>query len=119
MSEKKIQTTFTLNGDSVQREVPVRMHLTDLLREDLGLTGSHLGCEHGVCGACQVMVDGQVVRGCLTLGVSVEGKTVDTIEGLSDRGDLTRLQQAFLEQFQFLRQRFYSRQLPIRYMELS
>ena len=49
MSEKKIQTTFTLNGDSVQREVPVRMHLTDLLREDLGLTGSHLGCEHGVC----------------------------------------------------------------------
>jgi aerobic-type carbon monoxide dehydrogenase small subunit (CoxS/CutS family) len=97
MSEKKIQTTFTLNGDSVQREVPVRMHLTDLLREDLGLTGSHLGCEHGVCGACQVMVDGQVVRGCLTLGVSVEGKTVDTIEGLSESGQLAVLQQAFLQ----------------------
>ena len=81
MSEKKITTTFTLNGAQVERDVPVRMHLIDMLREDLGLTGSHLGCEHGVCGACQVMVDGQVVRGCLTLGVAVEGKTVDTIGG--------------------------------------
>ena len=68
-----------------------------MLREDLGLTGSHLGCEHGVCGACQVMVDGQVVRGCLTLGVAVQGKTVDTIEGLSDSGQLALLQQAFLQ----------------------
>ena len=97
MSEKKISTTFTLNGASVEREVPVRMHLIDMLREDLGLTGSHLGCEHGVCGACQVLVDGQVVRGCLTLGVSVQGKTVDTIEGLSDSGQLALLQQAFLQ----------------------
>jgi carbon-monoxide dehydrogenase small subunit len=97
MSEKKISTTFTLNGASVEREVPVRMHLIDMLREDLGLTGSHLGCEHGVCGACQVMVDGQVVRGCLTLGVAVQGKTVDTIEGLSDSGQLAVLQQAFLQ----------------------
>ena len=97
MSEKKISTTFTLNGTSVEREVPVRMHLIDMLREDLGLTGSHLGCEHGVCGACQVMVDGQVVRGCLTLGVAVQGKSVDTIEGLSDSGQLAVLQQAFLQ----------------------
>ena len=97
MSEKKISTTFTLNGTSVEREVPVRMHLIDMLREDLGLTGSHLGCEHGVCGACQVMVDGQVVRGCLTLGVAVQGKCVDTIEGLSDSGQLAVLQQAFLQ----------------------
>ena len=97
MSEKKIQTHFKLNGTAVEREVPVRMHLIDLLREDLGLTGSHLGCEHGVCGACQVMLDGQVVRGCLTLGVSVEGKSVDTIEGLSDSGQLAVLQQAFLQ----------------------
>jgi aerobic-type carbon monoxide dehydrogenase small subunit (CoxS/CutS family) len=97
MSEKKITTTFTLNGAQVERDVPVRMHLIDMLREDLGLTGSHLGCEHGVCGACQVMVDGQVVRGCLTLGVAVEGKTVDTIEGLSDSGQLAVLQQAFLQ----------------------
>jgi len=97
MSDSKITTSFTLNGSAVQHDVPVRMHLTDVLREDLGLTGSHLGCEHGVCGACQVMVDGQVVRGCLTLGVSVQGKTVDTIEGLSDSGQLALLQQAFLQ----------------------
>ncbi len=97
MTEKKISTTFTLNGSSVEREVPVRMHLIDMLREDLGLTGSHLGCEHGVCGACQVMIDGQVVRGCLTLGVAVQGKSVDTIEGLSDSGELALLQQAFLQ----------------------
>jgi len=97
MSEKKITTTFTLNGTRVEREVPVRMHLVDMLREDMGLTGSHLGCEHGVCGACQVMVDGKVVRGCLTLGVAVEGKSVDTIEGLSDSGQLAVLQQAFLQ----------------------
>jgi aerobic-type carbon monoxide dehydrogenase small subunit (CoxS/CutS family) len=97
MSEKKITTSFELNGARVEREVPVRMHLIDMLREDLGLTGSHLGCEHGVCGACQVLVDGKVVRGCLTLGVSVEGKTVDTIEGLSDSGELAVLQQAFLQ----------------------
>lgn len=97
MSEKKIDTSFTLNGVPVQRDVPVRMHLIDLLREDLGLTGSHLGCEHGVCGACQVLVNGQVVRGCLTLGVAVAGKSVDTIEGLSDSGQLAVLQQAFLQ----------------------
>ena len=97
MSEKKINTTFELNGARVEREVPVRMHLIDMLREDLGLTGSHLGCEHGVCGACQVMVDGKVVRGCLTLGVAVEGKSVETIEGLSDSGQLAVLQQAFLQ----------------------
>lgn len=97
MSDSKITTSFTLNGSAVQHDVPVRMHLIDVLREDLGLTGSHLGCEHGVCGACQVMVDGQVVRGCLTLAVSVQGKTVDTIEGLSDSGQLALLQQAFLQ----------------------
>ena len=97
MSEKKINTTFELNGARVEREVPVRMHLIDMLREDLGLTGSHLGCEHGVCGACQVMVDGKVVRGCLTLGVAVEGKSVEIIAGLSDSGQLAVLQQAFLQ----------------------
>ena len=97
MSEQKIDLQFTLNGTAQQCQVPVRMHLTDVLREELGLTGSHLGCEHGVCGACQVMVEGQVVRGCLTLGASVHGKTVDTIEGLSDNGQLALLQQAFLQ----------------------
>jgi carbon-monoxide dehydrogenase small subunit len=86
-----------VNGEAVQREVPVRMHLTDFLRESLDLTGSHLGCEHGVCGACQVMVDDEVVRGCLTLAVQAHGKRVDTIEGLSEQGVLAQLQAAFLQ----------------------
>jgi len=97
MSEKKISTRFTLNGMSTEREVPVRLHLVDLLREELGLTGSHLGCEHGVCGACQVMVDGQVVRGCLTLAIQANGKQVQTIEGLTESRELQQLQAAFLE----------------------
>ncbi len=86
-----------INGEAVQREVPVRMHLTDFLRESLDLTGSHLGCEHGVCGACQVMVDDEVVRGCLTLAVQAHGKRIDTIEGLSEKGVLAQLQAAFLQ----------------------
>jgi len=97
MSESTVNTHFTLNGVSVDHAIPARQHLVDYLRECHDLTGSHLGCEHGVCGACQVMVDGQVVRGCLTLAVQVQGRTVDTIEGLSDSGALARLQQAFLE----------------------
>jgi aerobic-type carbon monoxide dehydrogenase small subunit (CoxS/CutS family) len=97
MSESTVKTQFTLNGVSVDQAIPVRLHLVDYLRECHDLTGSHLGCEHGVCGACQVLVDGQVVRGCLTLAVQMQGRTVDTIEGLSDTGALARLQQAFLE----------------------
>lgn len=96
MSDKKMNTALTVNGQRMEREIPVRQHLVDFLREDLGLTGSHLGCEYGVCGACQVMVDGTLVRGCLTLAVQMQDRTVDTIEGLSDRGELQRLQQAFL-----------------------
>ncbi len=86
-----------VNGQVVEREVPARMHLVDFLREELDLTGSHLGCEHGVCGACQVMVDGTLLRGCLTLAVQADGRKVQTIEGLSDSGELARLQRAFLE----------------------
>jgi carbon-monoxide dehydrogenase small subunit len=97
MTDSTIKTQFTLNGVAVQQDIPVRLHLVDFLRECHDLTGSHLGCEHGVCGACQVMVDGQVVRGCLSLAVQVQGRRVDTIEGLSESGELTRLQQAFLE----------------------
>jgi aerobic-type carbon monoxide dehydrogenase small subunit (CoxS/CutS family) len=96
MTEARFKTRVVVNGQTIEREVPVRQHLVDFLREDLGLTGSHLGCEHGVCGACQVMVDGKVVRGCLTLAVQADGKRVDTIEGLSDSGELAALQQAFL-----------------------
>ena len=96
MSERRRTIRTVVNGETLEREVPVRQHLVDFLRDDLGLTGSHLGCEHGVCGACQVMLDGQVQRGCLTLAVQADGRQVDTIEGLSDTGELAQLQQAFL-----------------------
>lgn len=85
-----------VNHERVEREVPVRMHLVDFLREELDLTGSHLGCEHGVCGACQVEVNGEVVRGCLTLAIATQGQQVHTIEGLSESGELKALQDAFL-----------------------
>jgi len=97
MSEFTVKTSFILNGVAVEQAIPARQHLVDYLRDCHDLTGSHLGCEHGVCGACQVMVDGQVVRGCLTLAVQMQGRAVVTIEGLSDRGELSRLQQAFLD----------------------
>jgi aerobic-type carbon monoxide dehydrogenase small subunit (CoxS/CutS family) len=97
MSDRCMHAQFTVNGESMQAQVPVRMHLVDYLREEMGLTGSHLGCEHGVCGACQVMVDGQVVRGCLTLAIQADGKHVQTIEGLTENRELQKLQAAFLK----------------------
>ena len=86
---------LTVNGEAVDESVEPRMTLVDFLRETLGLTGSHVGCEHGVCGACTVRVDGEIVRGCLTLAVQCDGATVETIEGLSDAGTLADLQEAF------------------------
>ena len=93
--EREILTTFALNGTTVTRRIAARKHLIDFLREELGLTGSRVGCEHGVCGACTVRVDGKIVRGCLMLAVQADGRRVDTIEGLSDSGALAELQQAF------------------------
>ena len=90
------QITVTVNGERVTRIVAPRQHLIDFLRE-LGLTGSHASCEHGVCGACTVRVDGEIVRGCLMLAVQTEGCRVDTIEGLSETGEIADLQQAFVE----------------------
>jgi aerobic-type carbon monoxide dehydrogenase small subunit (CoxS/CutS family) len=90
-----VSTTVVVNGVTVTREVEPRQHLIDFLRDELDLTGSHVGCEHGVCGACTVSVDGTIVRGCLTLAVQVDGRRVDTIEGLSDSGELAELQEAF------------------------
>ena len=87
---------LTVNGQPQQRSVRPRQHLVDFLRQQLGLKGSHLGCEHGVCGACTVEVDGRIVRGCLTLAVQAEGCSVRTIEGLSQDGDVRDLQQAFV-----------------------
>lgn len=97
MSEKRHPVSMQVNDERIERPVLVRQHLVDFLREELDLTGSHLGCEHGVCGACQVMVDGEVVRGCLTLAVQADGKHVQTVEGLSDSGELADLQEAFLK----------------------
>ena len=84
-----------VNGESVSERVPVRRNLADFLRLDLGLTGTHVGCEHGVCGACTVRLDGKIIRGCLILTIQANGKRVDTIEGLSDDGHLEDLQAAF------------------------
>ena len=92
-----IETTLTVNGTPTTRRIEPRQHLIDFLREDLGLTGSHTACEHGVCGACTVRVDGKIVRGCLMLAVQAAGCRVDTIEGLSDSGELAELQRAFHE----------------------
>ncbi len=89
--------TLTVNGTQVTRRVAARQHLVDFLREELGLTGSHIGCEHGVCGACTVRVNGDIVRGCLMLAVQADGCAVETIEGLSDSRELERLQKAFHE----------------------
>ena len=93
--ERHLDIELTVNGSTVRRRVAARQHLVDFLREDLGLTGSHAGCEHGVCGACTLRVDGEIVRGCLMLAVQANGCRVDTIEGLSDSGELARLQKAF------------------------
>ncbi|MCL4800908.1 MAG: (2Fe-2S)-binding protein [Burkholderiales bacterium] len=93
--EHTLETTITVNGTRVTRRVSARQHLVDFLREELGLTGAHYGCEHGVCGACTVRVDGEIVRGCLMLAVQANGRTVDTIEGLSDSGEIAGLQAAF------------------------
>ncbi len=95
--EHAVDATLTVNGIKVTRRIPARQHLVDFLREDLGLTGSHIGCEHGVCGACTVRVDGEIVRGCLMLAVQANGCTVETIEGLSDSNELKDLQKAFHE----------------------
>ena len=86
---------LTVNGEAVEEIVEPRTTLVDFLRETLGLTGSHVGCEHGVCGACTVKVDGTIVRGCLFLAVQADGASVETIEGLSDSGEMKKLQEAF------------------------
>ena len=88
MTEETTEISLTVNGEQVTRTVPVRRHLVDFLRLDLNLTGSHLACEHGVCGACTIRVDGVVARGCLMLAVQANGADVVTIEGLSASGEV-------------------------------
>lgn len=88
--------SLTVNGAAISADVLPRTHLVDFLRETLGLTGTHLGCEHGVCGACTLRLDGAIVRGCLVLAVQADGCVVETIEGLSDTGEIADLQAAFI-----------------------
>ena len=87
----------TVNGTRHERSVEPRLLLSDFLRHDLGLTGTHVGCEHGVCGACTVLLDGEAVRSCLVFAVQADGRTVDTVEGLASEGALHPLQRAFHE----------------------
>jgi carbon-monoxide dehydrogenase small subunit len=87
--------SLTVNGERVSAQVLPRLNLADFLREHLGLTGTHLGCEHGVCGACTIRVNGDIVRACLLLAVQAENASVETIEGLSDSGEVSDLQAAF------------------------
>ena len=91
-----IPITLTVNGEKVMRHVEPRRHLIDFLRLDLGLTGSHAGCEHGVCGACTLRVNGKIMRGCLILAASLDGADVVTIEGISESGEVSDLQAAFV-----------------------
>jgi len=95
MGDTTLDVSLTVNGEPVRERVDARKTLVDFLRDDLGLTGSHIGCEHGVCGACTVRVDGAIVRGCLMLAVQCDGAKVETIEGLSDAGEIADLQAAF------------------------
>jgi carbon-monoxide dehydrogenase small subunit len=90
-----ISVSLQVNGERVNTQVLPRLNLADFLREHLQLTGTHVGCEHGVCGACTVRVNDEIVRACLMLAVQVQGSSVQTIEGLSDSGEIADLQDAF------------------------
>ena len=96
MAEHEHEITLTVNGRSYRGRAEARKTLADFLREDCHLTGTHLGCEHGVCGACTVRVDGEIVRGCLMFAVQADGCKVDTVEGLSDSREIEELQSAFV-----------------------
>ena len=96
--ETTVAISLTVNGVAVSRRVEPRQSLVDFLRYGLELTGSHVGCEHGVCGACTVRVDGAIVRGCLMLAVQCDGCRVETIEGVAGTGEVFDLQQAFAQE---------------------
>lgn len=96
--EQERSISLSVNGETYERQVPVRLLLSDFLRHELGLTGTHVGCEHGVCGACTVQLDGQPVRSCLMLAVQAAGHEITTVEGLApSEGELHPIQRAFWE----------------------
>ena len=92
-----VDVSVTINGTEVTHRVPARLLLSDFIRDVVGLTGTHVGCEHGYCGACTVIADGVAIRSCSTLAVQVDGSTIRTVEDLADGDDLTPMQQAFHE----------------------
>jgi aerobic carbon-monoxide dehydrogenase small subunit len=95
MSGDIVSIRLTVNGDSVARDVEPRLNLVDFLRDVLGLTGTRWSCEHGVCGACTVLIDGALARGCLIFAAQLDGSRVETIEGLSRAGAIADLQESF------------------------
>src|SRR5688572_6832456 len=96
-ADADVAVALTLNGRPVSLSAPARWTLADALRDRLGATGTHLGCEHGVCGACTVLLDGETVRACLVLAVQADGRDVETVEGLAQGDELSALQRAFHE----------------------
>ena len=92
-----VTISLRVNGERVEASVFPRLNLADFIRDHLKLTGTHTGCEHGVCGACTVRLDGDIVRSCLVLAVQADGTAIETIEGLSDSGEIADLQSAFRE----------------------
>ena len=93
--EALVEIQAIVNGEAVVASVPARQSLVDFLRYQLELTGSHVGCEHGICGACTVRLDGDIVRGCLVLAAQIDGAIIDTIEGVSDSGEIADMQAVF------------------------
>lgn len=96
MFHDKVEIDLWVNGESVQARVPAGQHVIDFLRQNLSLTSAHASCEHGVCGACTIRVDGKAVRGCLMLAAQLDGSEVWTVEGLSDNDSIRDLQDAFI-----------------------
>jgi len=97
MTQRKHKIELTVNGKKVQRHVESRLLLSDFLRYELRLTGTHVGCAHGVCGACTVSINGSTARSCLTFAVQMDGAVIETVESLAARGPLSIIQQAFYE----------------------
>ena len=97
MDDMTVPIAVTVNGESYEAEVEPRMHAADFLRGVLGLTGTHVGCEQGVCGMCTILLDGDAVKSCLLLAAQLDGRAVSTVEGLSDGEELSALQQAFTD----------------------
>lgn len=98
MDEQEIEISVTVNGEEYEREVRPRLLLSDFIRHDLGLTGTHVGCEHGVCGMCTVLLDGETARSCLTFAAQADGAEIETVENLGSVDDMHPLQEAFTEE---------------------